>query len=42
MYFHSSREAPERTADPEQRRANLRRIGPLFKPYRQRLAACCC
>jgi ATP-binding cassette, subfamily B, bacterial len=38
MYFHSSREAPERTADPEQRRANLRRIGPLFKPYRARLS----
>ena len=38
MYFHSPREAPERTADPEQRRANLRRIGPLFKPYRARLS----
>jgi ATP-binding cassette subfamily B protein len=38
MYFHSSREAPERPADPEQRRANLRRIGPLFKPYRARLS----
>jgi ATP-binding cassette subfamily B protein len=38
MYFHSSREEPERTADPEKRRANLRRIGPLFKPYRQRLS----
>jgi ATP-binding cassette subfamily B protein len=37
MYFHSSREEPERTADPAQRRANLRRIGPLFKPYRARL-----
>ena len=37
MYFHSSREEPERTADPAQRRANLRRIGPLFKPYRVRL-----
>ena len=35
MYFHSSREAPERTADPEQRRANLRRIGPLFTPYQR-------
>ena len=42
MYFHSSREAPERTADPEQRRANLRRIGPLFKPYRRASPACCC
>jgi ATP-binding cassette subfamily B protein len=37
MYFHSSREEPERTADAAQRRANLRRIGPLFKPYRLRL-----
>src|SRR3954465_6283232 len=37
MYFHSSREEPERTADPAQRRANLPRIGPLFKPYRARL-----
>src|SRR5512133_767456 len=37
MYFHSSRDEPERTADPAQRRANLRRIGPLFKPYRLRL-----
>jgi ATP-binding cassette, subfamily B, bacterial len=38
MYFHSSRDEPERTADPAQRRANLRRIGPLFKPYRLRLS----
>src|SRR4029078_1696007 len=39
MYFHSSREEPERTADPAQRRANLRRIGPLFAPYRLRLSS---
>src|SRR6476661_6633132 len=39
MYFHSSREEPERTADPAQRRANLRRIGPLFAPYKLRLSA---
>jgi ATP-binding cassette, subfamily B, bacterial len=38
MYFHSSREEPVRTADAAQRRANLRRIGPLFKPYRLRLS----
>jgi ATP-binding cassette subfamily B protein len=28
---------PERPADPAVRRANLRRIGPLFSPYRLRL-----
>jgi ATP-binding cassette subfamily B protein len=39
MYFHSAREAPERPADPAVRRANLRRIGPLFKPYWRRLSA---
>jgi ATP-binding cassette, subfamily B, bacterial len=38
MFFHSSDGAPERTADPAQRRANLRRIGPLFKPYTARLS----
>ncbi|MFL5921431.1 MAG: ABC transporter ATP-binding protein [Gaiellaceae bacterium] len=38
MFFHSSDGAPERTADPAQRRANLRRIGPLFRPYRLRLS----
>jgi ATP-binding cassette subfamily B protein len=38
MFFHSADEAPERTADPEQRRANLRRVGALFKPYRLRLS----
>ncbi|MHB8650362.1 MAG: ABC transporter ATP-binding protein [Gaiellaceae bacterium] len=39
MFFHSSREAPERPADPAVRRANLRRIGPLFTPYKLRLSA---
>jgi ATP-binding cassette subfamily B protein len=38
MYFHSAREAPERPADPEVRRANFRRIIGLFKPYRPRLS----
>src|SRR2546422_10335856 len=37
MFFHSSDAVPERPADPEVRRANLRRIGPLFAPYRRRL-----
>jgi ATP-binding cassette subfamily B protein len=39
MFFHSADEPPERTADPEQRRANLRRIGALFLPYWPRLTA---
>ncbi|HEY7603867.1 MAG TPA: ABC transporter ATP-binding protein [Gaiellaceae bacterium] len=38
MFFHSHEEPPERTADPEQRRANLRRIGALFLPYWPRLS----
>jgi ATP-binding cassette subfamily B protein len=38
MFFHSADEAPERSADPEQRRANLRRVGALFRPYRLRLS----
>jgi ATP-binding cassette, subfamily B, bacterial len=38
MFFHSAGEAPERPADPELRRANLRRIGPLFTPYKLRLS----
>jgi ATP-binding cassette subfamily B protein len=33
--------AVERPADPEVRRANLRRIVALFRPYRLRLAAVC-
>src|SRR5690349_5310552 len=39
MFFHDRGEAPpERPLDPEVRRANLRRIGPLFKPYLRRLS----
>jgi ATP-binding cassette, subfamily B, bacterial len=37
MFFHSSDEAPERPADPALRKANLRRIGRLFVPYKLRL-----
>src|SRR5256885_15986601 len=37
MFFHSSDGPPERPADPALRRANLRRIGPLFTPYKLRL-----
>ncbi|HET9243907.1 MAG TPA: ABC transporter ATP-binding protein, partial [Gaiella sp.] len=32
-------EPPERPADPAVRRANLRRVARLFRPYRRRLAA---
>ena len=38
MFFHSSEAPPDRPADPAVRRANLRRIGPLFKPYWRRLS----
>ena len=39
MFFHDRGEAPpERPADPEVRRANMRRIGRLFKPYWRRLS----
>src|SRR5205809_6299513 len=39
MFFHDRGEAPpERPIDPEVRRANLRRIGQLFKPYWRRLS----
>ena len=39
-FFHDRGEAPpERPADPEVRRANMRRIGRLFKPYWRRLSA---
>ncbi len=39
MFFHDrGAPPPERPADPEVRRANMRRIGPLFKPYRRRLS----
>src|SRR5437868_12663761 len=37
MFFHSAEAPPERAADPAVRRANLRRIGPLFVPYKVRL-----
>src|SRR6476659_4564463 len=37
MFFHSADEAPQRPADPELRRANLRRVGRLFGPYWRRL-----
>src|ERR671911_20793 len=37
MFFHSAEAAPDRPADPAVRRANLRRIGPLFAPYKLRL-----
>jgi ATP-binding cassette subfamily B protein len=39
MYFHSAAEAPERPADPAVRRANLRRVARLFRPYRLRLGS---
>src|SRR5438552_902671 len=39
MYFHSSDPPPERPADPALRRANLRRIGRLFAPYKLRLGS---
>jgi ATP-binding cassette, subfamily B, bacterial len=38
MFFHSADEAPERPADPALRRANLRRVGGLFRPYWRRLS----
>src|SRR5947209_3075820 len=39
-FFHDRGEAPpERPADPEVRRANMSRIGRLFKPYWRRLSA---
>src|SRR5437899_2096043 len=37
MFFHSSAGPPERPEDPAVRRANLRRIWPLFANYRLRL-----
>jgi ATP-binding cassette, subfamily B, bacterial len=39
MFFHSADARPDRPADPAVRRANLRRIGPLFAPYKLRLGA---
>ena len=38
-FERGSREAPERPADPAVRRANLKRIAGLFRPYRGRLSA---
>ena len=39
MFFHDRGEAPpERPTDPEVRRANMRRIWPLFRPYSRRLS----
>jgi ATP-binding cassette, subfamily B, bacterial len=38
MFFHSSEAPAEHPADPAVRRANLRRIRPLFAPYKRRLA----
>ncbi len=37
MFFHSAEAPPDRPADPAVRRANLRRIGRLFGPYKLRL-----
>jgi ATP-binding cassette subfamily B protein len=39
--FASAPDAPERPADPAVRKANLRRIFPLFRPYRRRLGSVC-
>ena len=39
MFFHSSDAPAERPADPTVRRANLRRVTGLFRPYRGRLAS---
>src|SRR5262245_49381406 len=38
MFFHSAEVPADRPADPAVRRANLRRIGPLFMPYWRRLS----
>jgi ATP-binding cassette subfamily B protein len=39
MFFHDRGEAPpQRPDDPAVRRANMRRIGPLFTPYWRRLS----
>jgi ATP-binding cassette subfamily B protein len=37
MFWHSADGPPERPEDPAVRRANLRRVGGLFRPYRLRL-----
>src|SRR3979411_227595 len=38
MFFHSADAPAERVADPEVRRANLKRIVGLFAPYKARLS----
>jgi ATP-binding cassette, subfamily B, bacterial len=38
FFFHSADAAPERPEDPTVRRANMRRIGRLFAPYKLRLS----
>ncbi|HZC30465.1 MAG TPA: ABC transporter ATP-binding protein, partial [Gaiellaceae bacterium] len=38
MFFHSSDAPAERPSDPEVRRANLHRVGRLFRPYWRRLS----
>ncbi|HWX09329.1 MAG TPA: ABC transporter transmembrane domain-containing protein, partial [Gaiellaceae bacterium] len=38
MFFHSPAAAPERPEDPAVRRANLKRIWPLFANYKLRLS----
>jgi ATP-binding cassette subfamily B protein len=38
MFFHSSAAPPERPEDPAVRRANLKRIWPLFAAYKGRLS----
>jgi ATP-binding cassette, subfamily B, bacterial len=38
-FFHRNGDVPERPSDPAVRRANLRRIAVLFRPYRRRLGA---
>jgi ATP-binding cassette, subfamily B, bacterial len=38
-HFHGRDEPPQRPADPAVRRANLHRVGRLFRPYRVRLGA---
>ncbi len=40
MFFHSADAPAERPSDPAVRRANLRRIGGLFKPYKRGSPAC--
>jgi len=38
MFFHSADAPAERPADPAVRRANMRRVGALFRPYWPRLS----